>query len=110
MGGGYFGGAGEVYYVTSFLFQEIEFAYPVVAHNKCIYVIFVYVASLLFPVFLRDYKVYVSYGFQKQFSLLVGEVTLFIFFLPVEFICGQYNYKIISESLGASKEIDVTIV
>ena len=102
--------ARQVYHFDSFVFEEVKFAFPVVADHECIYVILVHVGFLLFPAFFRNYEVYVSYRLDEGLTLLVCEVAFLLLGIPVEFIGGYRDDQVISKGFGSSQEIDVSVV
>ena len=54
-------GVRAMYVTSQCCFKWIKLIDPVIANDKVIYVIFFDVFRLLFPIFFRDNKVYISY-------------------------------------------------
>ena len=90
--------------------QEIKFPSPVIAHNKSIYMVFFYIRNFLFPVFFRNYQIYITDGFQKMFPLLIGKITFFPFLIPVKLIGRQSYDQIIAVCFGSLLQIGVPVM
>ena len=94
----------------AFFFKEVKLAFPVIAHHKGIDVVLVHIRSLLAPGFFRNDKIHLPNCLYQSFSLLIGEIALFMLFIPVELIRGNNHNQIVSESFSPTQKVDVAVV
>ena len=85
--GGDFRGAGEIDHFALIL-QEVELAFPVVAHDKDIDVVFFHIGFLLVPVVFGNNQIYIADGLQHGLTLFIGKIAFLLLLVPVEFVGG----------------------
>lgn len=96
--------------LTAFFLKKIKLSFPVISHDKRIYMIFFYIGTLLLPVFFRNHKIHISNCLQKLFSFFVGKITFLLLFVPVELVCRKTNDQIISKLSGTTQKINMSIM
>ena len=109
LGGGDFGGAGQIDHFALFL-QKVELTLPVVAHDKGVDLVLGHIGLLLLPILLGDDQIHIADGLQHALALLIGEVALLLFLIPVEFIGGQSHHQIVALLLGATQQVDMSVM
>ena len=85
--GAYFRCSWQINHLNTFIFKKVKLSFPIIAHNKGIYVILVHISLFLFPVFFWYNQIHISYSLKQLFSNLVWEITLLAFLVPIELIC-----------------------
>ncbi len=105
--GDYFG-AGEVN-DFAVIFEEVKFVLPIVAHNESVDLVAFYVDDLLFPVFFRNYEIYVADRLKDLFSLGIGHNGFFAFD-EIEFIGGKGYDEVVAEFAGTHQKVHVAVV
>ncbi len=109
MGGENLRSAGQIDNLAAIL-QKIKLAFPVVTHYKGVHPKFLDIRNFLFPVFLRNYQIHIANSLQQLLALLVGEITLLLFFTPVKLVGEKGNDQIVTQFLCSTKQINVTMV
>ena len=108
--GGDFRRARQVNHLAALVLQKIKLALPVITDDKGIYMVFMHIRLFLIPVFFRDDQIHIADGFNQLLAFLIGEIAFFLFFIPVEFICGNGHNQIIAQCLGTAQQVNMSIM
>lgn len=91
------------------VFEEVELAFPVVAHYERVDVVLVDISRLLLPVVFRNDEVDVADRLEHVLALFVAEVRL-LALACVELVAGESNHQVVALVLAPLEQADMPVV